>query len=1062
MLRLCLDVYFLHQIITRAQQRPGADQRPSRALFETYDELVAQYGVTDPGQAYLRFLFKVGSKSTPGSGLYEKFENVLQQMGIEIQFEDEADGGTGDATYDFPPSFVDTWREDTVEDTLGPTHRRRASFNSLYDIGEDGTQRSLLNRPSSRSSLSRLQTGKPEFLESGHLPGRAENRGYDAAPDRSQLIREFLDVVRTQMNRMEMLESRKEEKSAPANGHVARSAVDRDRTETMNAISQARSRHSSGSWSSSDGDDGTVPQDEDNDSIERPEVPLDMFHRPSISDLLRDASTFNEYRERAINRRFLIQWLETAVRMQQTRRDMEIAAVNRDRIILMRQAFETWRAIVRRRQQAARTERFFKHIEERAGRARDLYLMTKAFTHWAEIAYDEAAKTSAARQHVLSFKYFNAWREITAVNELKAQRFALRRPFNAWKRRVRQIREAEADAVATRNKHLKKGAYWNWFWRFAEQRAPQWYDYRLTRRSLLSWLRTLRTNREQAHTIETRNRRFELGSVMQIWYRRSKTITNSEREAESRQCQKLLKDNFDEWRVQSRLAPASFRVSDMVGERILRGAFTRWVSRAQMLQQAVEWDRRRIMRNAWTTWNDLLRCQALSARIDERLKMETMYKWILAERYRLMQRIRDQRIARDVFAKFVTNIRATYSELLQRADVHEDYRIEEVLRSKLACWREKLALQRQREYLAFEFYAPRLEDEAIVAWRSKHQHISKIEGNARDARFYFLMTRMLKQWHAARLESSKQRRQEAYAKTRRKIKINLASKAIGCWWSRAQHILEMEQQALEYSRGKILTIAPDFLNRWHGKTAKQVQDCQDADIYHSRQIAYDQLTRWSEVFMEVHELEQRADHFHRLHALGQASAQLRKLSLRIFQIRSTGEMADSMRVRTSRKHSRNMFRYWLEATRLRLEARDSAGPVLTPAKHFDGAASGGGGQALFDPWYQDETPFKFSDLARSSQGPSPTPLATPSYMTSPSKRSARARALAQISTTPATPMITPFATRLLRAEVGGSSKIGSARPGRSGRRSSLGTSVRFADEEPESPSDGRKSANRRA
>ena len=1064
---LDIDVYFLHQIILHAQQRPGADQRPSRALFETYDEFIAQYGITDPGQAYLRFLFKVGSKSTPGDTLYDKFERVLKQMGIEIQFDDETAGDATNETTEHHPDLGGTWPEDTFDYSQGPTHRRRASFNSLYDIGEDATQRSFANRPSSRSSLSRLQTGKPEFLEFGQPSHRASGRVEDT-PDRTQLIAQFLDMGRKLMNRMDLLKSTKENSGerAPTNGHIARAAVDRDRSERIAAASETHSRRSSGSWGSSDDGDDEDVQQGDHDSIERPEMAPDLFHRPSLSDLLRDASTFNGYREKAIDRHFLTHWSQTALRLRQARRDMEMVAVSRDRLTLMRQAFETWRAIIQRRRQAAQTERFFKHLEERAGRARDLYLMTKAFTHWAEVAYEEVAKTSAARRHILSLKYFNAWREITAVNELKAQRFALRRPFNLWRRKTRQIKDAEIHAVATYDRDLKHGAYWHWFWSLCDQRAPQWYDHCLKRRSLLSWLRTLRTNRERSDEIEARNRRFDLGSALQMWYRRSKTIADAEQEAESIQSRKLLKENWDEWRIQSRLAPASFEVADMVDERILRSAFNQWVSRAQMLTQARELDRRRIIHNSWTTWNDSLRCKALNARIDERLKMETMYKWVLAERYRLMQRIRDQRIARDVFAKFVTNIRGTYSELLQRADVHEDYRIEELLQSKLDCWRDQLVLQRQREYAAFEFYAPRLAQEALVVWQAKHQHIAKIEGWARDARFYFLMTRTLKQWHATRLQSSKKRRQEAYSKTRRKIKINLASKALGCWRSRAQDVMEIEQQALEYSRGKSLTIASGLLNTWHGKMAKQVQDCRDADIYYSRQLAFDQLTRWSEVYVEIRDLEQRANQFYHVHVLGQASAQLRKLSLRIFQIRSTGETADAMRVRNSRKHSKSMFHHWVEKARLRLEAQDSPGPALTPARHLDTTLTSGGDQPVFEPWYQNETPFKFSDLARSSQGPSSTPLATPSYLTSPSKRTARARALAQISTTPATPLQTPFATRLLQAEAGGSSssKIGSNRLARLGRRSSLATSVRFADEEPESPespTDGRKSANRR-
>lgn len=978
-------------------------------------------------------------------------------MGIEIQFDDEPDDGN--ETYEYHQNHDDGWRDDTADYDLGQTPRRRASFNSLYDIGEDATQRSFVNRPSSRSSMSRLQTGKPDFLGFGKSPERG-----DETSDRTQLIAQFLDVGRRLMSRMDSLQSRNGEagERRPSNGVLARSAVDRDRSQRM-ASGESRTMRSSSSWDSDSEYEDNTHDDDKHDSIEKEDIPPEMFHRPSISDLLHDASTFNGYRERAINQRVLTLWLNKAVQLQQARRDMEAFAVKRDKLTLLRQAFAAWRLIIQKRRQEARTERFFRHLEERAGRARDLYLMTKAFTHWAEIASEEVVRASAARRHILGVKYFNAWREITAVNELKSQRFALRRPFNAWKRKLRQIREVEVGAVANHNRDLKRGAYWQWFWRLCEKRAPQWYDFRLKRRSLLCLLRTFRTNRERDHELALKKRQFNLGSVLQIWHERSKAIATAEREAESRQRGKTLKENFDEWRVQSRLAPISCQVSDMVDERVLRSAYMQWVLRTRMVKQAREFDRQRILRNSWTTWNDLLRCQALNLRIEERLKMETMYKWILAERYRLMQRIRDQRITRDVFSKFVTNIRETYSQLLRRAHVHGDHWTEELLRSKFSAWRDKLALQRQREYMAFEFYAPQLAQEAMVAWQSKHQHVVKMEGWARDARYYFLMTRVVNKWHAARLDSSRQRRQEAYAKTRRMIKINLASKALGCWVSRSQHASEMERQAFEYQREKTLAVAGDMLGRWHGKAGKQVQDCRDADIYYSRQIAYSQLIRWSEYSFEIRELEGRAIQFSHLHDLNQASAQLRKLSLRIFQIRSTGETADSMNMRNLRKHSKSMLRHWAEKMRLRLEAQDSPGPELTPAAHYDGTASSAGDQAVFGPWYQDETPFKFSDLTRGSHGPSSTPLATPSYMTSPSKRAARARALAQMSTTPATPLQTPFATRLLRANAGGGSgsRIGSAKVGRSGRRTSLGT-VRFADqEEPESPTDGRRSNNRR-
>ncbi|RLL96055.1 hypothetical protein CFD26_105467 [Aspergillus turcosus] len=1065
------DVGLLYQIVIRAELDPDANRLPFRALFKAYDEVIAEHEVdADPGHACLRFLFKMGSKEVVGDSLFEKFENLLRQMGIVIEFGGDDSFTETNDTSEYKEPSIEGLRNRRVdrdttprEDTTQTRHRRRASFNSMYDVGEDITQRSFVNRPSSRSSMSRLQTGKTEFPEP--TPAPAEKRR--TSPDRTQLMAQFVDVGRKLMRRMDELASKEERRDkTPTVGKDARSAVDRDRSERMAEASRSRSRsratRTASSIASDEDSEGstTFSQEDAHNSFEKREVPPEMLYRPSLSDLLRDASTFNMYRQRAIARRILTQWLKKAVQTQQSHRNMEVVAANRDRITLLRQAFETWRTIIQDKRRVAQTERFFKHLEERAGRARDLYLMTKAFTHWAQIASDEVAKTSAARRHILRVKYFNAWREITAVNELKAQRFALRRPFNAWRSKAREAKEMEAKAVAVHNKKLIHAVYWQWFWSFCDRRAPQWYDHRLKRRSLLYWLRTFRMNRERIQEIEAKNKHAATATAWQLWYQRSKAIVAAEKDAISMDRKQVLLEKLEEWRVEARLGPIASRVSATIDKNITQTAFSQWANRLRMLRQAKEVDRLRVMRNAWTAWNDLLRCQALTVRIEERMKMEIMYKWILAERFRLMQRIRDQRITRDVFARFVTNVRDTYTRLLHHADVHEEYRNEELLRSKFICWREQLALQRQREVAASEFYAPRLQQESLVAWYSKHQHTTKLEGWARDARYYFLATRTIKKWHKATLDSAKRRRQEAYAKTRRKIKVKLALKALTHWHSRAQHVAELEQQAIALCRSKTLVIAAECLQTWHESTDKRVQDCEEAEIFYARRIARGQLTRWRESSTKYRDLKQQANDVYRLHGLGRANGQLRKLSLRIFQIKSTFETANSMRERNLRKHARSMFRHWLEKARMKLEARDIPGPLKTPARAFDGALTNGTDAAIFDPWYQVETPFKLSDFGTESQVPSATPLTTPNYMISPSKRAARAKAITQISTTPATPLYTPFASRLLRAEAMGT-RTGSSFRNRNGRGNALSTSVRFVDRPPESPTDGRGSGNRR-
>lgn len=1019
----------------------------------------------------------MGSKDVQGPTLFDKFESALQQMGILIEFGEDGSTSLNETTQN-EHSVIEGTTNLTGNDKHYPltngtpiTPRRRASFNTTLDIGEDATQKSFAERPSSRASMSRLETGKPDFSKLKFTPKPQAHDRLSKSPDRTQLIAQFLDVGRRLINRFDSVQNRNkvevQEKPPLTNGLVARSAVHHDRSKRM--VAAVKSRRSPSITSSDSFESGEsqseVSQATGHDSIGKENLPPEMLYRPQLSDLLRDASTFNMYRQRANCRRILTQWLKRAFHGRQIRETRESVAINRDRSTLLRQAFEPWRAIIQDKRHTARTERFFKHLEERASRARDLYLMTKAFTHWAQLTSEEVARTSAARRHVLSVKYFNAWREITAVNELKAQRFALVRPFNKWRKKIAELKAAEAQAVTAHKDNLRHASYWLWFWGFCDRRAPEWYDSQLKRRSLLYWLRNFRTNREREQEIVLHNRQSSMASVLEVWSQKSETIASAHQKAAHTRRYRVLKETFDEWKIQAKLAPAASRVSDMVDGRVLRNALSTWIEKARLVEQAVKVDRVRVERNAWVSWNDTLRCLALQARIDERLKMETMYKWILMERFQLMRRIREQRIKREVFSRFVTNTRDTYTQLLSHAEVHEDHWAEELLRSKFAIWRDQLLLQRDREYTAFEFYAPRLAQESLMAWRSKHQQIVKMEGWASDAQFYFLMKRFLKNWRQATLDSAKRRRKEAYSTMRRKVKVNMASKALTMWTSKTQVITNMEQQAAELDRQKLLSDVADIFGEWHGKTLKRVQDYQQADLHYFRQIAFDQLIQLSETYVIRREMEDQADAVHRSHILFHAGASLRKLSLRIFQMRNTIETAEAMRERTLRKHSRNLFRHWVENARIKLEARDSPGPALTTTQYSNFGEIERPGSALFDPWYQQntaETPFKMTDFTTNSIDPvSASPLATPNYMTSPSKRAARARALAQMSTTPATPLHTPFASRLLRAEASAPRTASTRRP-QTGRRSLTGTSVRFVDEDlPESPTDGRRSANRR-
>ncbi|OAX85371.1 hypothetical protein ACJ72_00260 [Emergomyces africanus] len=1042
------DVNILAKIISRAEQQPDVHRLPFRAIFAAYDSVLSENGIeAETDRTYLRFLFQLGGKSVPGDSLYEKFETLLLRMGIEVEYRDERKGG--ERTEDV--AIVDTesnaaqaeeenaaqWRPNGYP--AGRELRsRRASFNSMYDAANETTQRSVY-RPSSRSSVSRLEVGtrilwppstRKEIGPLGPAPAFLE------PGSRMTGNKTTINSTRRQLQAGVII--------APHAQHLNLS-VNEDKITNYGKSYQL-------SLDSSEESDEPLEHD---DHIPKAHLPPELLYQPSLSHLLRDASTFNTYRQRGAVRRIFAEWSERAKRQQHNFEYMQRIAANHDATTLQRQAFDIWRAELQRKRQEAQTARFFKHLEKRAARARDLYLLTKAFTHWAQITSDEEQKTSAARRHILSIKYFNAWREITAVNEMKTQRLALMKPFRAWKTIFQRVQRNDAQAVAFYRENLVKSAYWKWFWGFCDRRAPQWREYRLKHKSLLSWLRALRTQRERDQEIDVHNKQALLRTTLQKWFQKKGAIVSAQQQAISRWKIELAEKCFSEWRIRTHLEPIAIKVSASIDRRFLRTSIKTWMLQARMSRHSREVDRLRIMRNAWTAWNDKLRCLALSSRIGERVVLQALYKWVLMARFRLMSRIHEQRVKSEILAKLTLNSRGIYTRLLRQEEDFRAHRSRELLQSKLYDWREKLATQRRREHIALVFYAPRLEQETLDVWRSRIRQVSQLESWAENARFYLLMMECLKQWRTATVISSKKRRQDAYATVRRKMKRNLASRVLSSWRSRTVAITSLEADAVYLDRNRLFKMGIGTFDRWRVETAQRLANVCDSEIYYSRQLAYSCLTRIVGLFTRISAQDEKATQFQEIHVSALAATQLRKLSLRIFQIKASLETADALNERNIRKHHRNMFRHWHGKVKRLLGEKDEQLPQTSTV----GAAGSGSGynNITQTPRRTNEAwPLVNPILSLSELDPLPafaihTPLPTPGYLSSPSKRAARARALAQVSTTPATPIRTPFAARLRAQQQQVRTEPRQLLHNRGNRvhtrRSSLGANVRFADED---------------
>ncbi|KAM0446961.1 hypothetical protein ACHAO4_009112 [Trichoderma viride] len=141
------DITILHAVITAAQEQldhaTGPKPLPAAALFKAYDEVLPEHGVDpDTDQHLSALVFRVGGEQGGGS-LLEKFQSILGHIGIVLEFSDDSITTPQDYhQHPLSPEPIDTghWDPDDLpiqeEDAPVRTRRRTYSAGSLdYDPG---------------------------------------------------------------------------------------------------------------------------------------------------------------------------------------------------------------------------------------------------------------------------------------------------------------------------------------------------------------------------------------------------------------------------------------------------------------------------------------------------------------------------------------------------------------------------------------------------------------------------------------------------------------------------------------------------------------------------------------------------------------------------------------------------------------------------------------------------------------------------------------------------------------------------------------------------------------
>lgn len=1010
---MSVDFAILHQIILAAQQSENVDTLPFRALFTAYDEVLARNGLDpDHDQIYLRFLFRLGDKRQAGQSLYQTFEALLEEIGIRLEFDD---GENVTSNFGSPYSEQDGEGEATRRSSGSRGRSRRASFDSFLEADEKRTRNSR-KRNESTASLSRLEIlyrpvsqYKMEVREpassSGYTPFEfppPTQKSFKSGGNQSNLEQKATSISKNQQRRV----------STPVNHGSAGG----ERPHLGQDYNTASEVDSSVVESSPDVNiNGTPNLQGGGISALGTITPQEILYQPSKTQLLRDADTILHFHVQDLARQALRKWQAASFQGRAHHQDLISKATAHDVNILLRQAFEQWRALYLNKKQVAETKRFFEQLERKAEKARSLYLLTKAFTHWAQCSSDEIERTSVARRHILRTRYFNAWLEVTVVNNFKVRRQRLQKFLSIWRRRLETIRAADTKAVDIFRSNYVESVYWKWFWGFCERRVPQWKHARLKTNFLFAW-------RLKLHKVKHRNVQstffHDVGitrSCLSKWCESARVRQSENKKAIAFRNRKLLANQTAIWRKQIQYLPLAQQISSMVDWRIAYSAFSLIRRRHAMECKAEAVSRLLLVKRAFTDWNDRLRIQTLARQIDDRLAVQALYKWVIAERSALLKRLFLKRLKQGILTKLLSKSQELGQRSVSNTETSEKLRNSQNIRSVLRLWILRVRQNREQAQTALEYHAPRTANNTLQLWKTSCAHQKKLEDWSRDAVFYFRASRTFKTFQSARVEVRKQKRRNAYIQMRRIVKMNLARNVLKIWRDQSLQVLQQRQVAKEKEQQRSLAVAMVLFDRWKERTKTFTVGYEEADARYSGKLAHQYLYTWSHCFRTTLQHTEQANLFIQLSISKHVYDCLRTMQIKVLEFKSRKETARSVKIWSERRRCHNILRSWHEEAVRRRHGREVFGESPAPQS------------TLIDPRTKQTTPegatrraeewTAFGDsLGIGSWNPlaeaqlSTTPL--PSYLGTPSKRAARAKALVYSPTTPATPnLATPFQNR---------------------------------------------------
>lgn len=740
------------------------ERLPTNALFTAFRDLSRDLSINeDVDHDLVRLIFKIGGERGEGA-LVEKFCRVLERHNINVEIE-----GNTEAILDVPSAEPPRLQgKPSVERPIGTAAdqlRKQDPPPATEDLGDHETERSFAyTGPSATigkaSQHSTTTTNAGLNIYNGNH--RIDYHGFDGYASAAD------DTDQSRPSPQSLLISE---------GYHGAS----DTTVHTNEGSQL---------------DPGIDSEKDGDFYQH--HALEVVIRPELRN-----------------------WrLASRLRALQSRQ-LHLQATKRDERELLAPALESWRRATSVRRTArleneamqVENDVFFDSLARRASRAWDFYLTVKAFTHWTRCAFEKAERTSVARRHILRFRCFDSWQDVTAVNMLKARKFMESKSLKLWQRRRTEIANRERISFGMFESGLARRALYRWYCEVVARLALERKTTGLKSKHFHSWAQQSSAVHDK-QAVASSLAFAKLSFAMRQWRLRANEARVKLSHCLLSSHRSLQTTTIQRWQNQSILVQQQRQLEDAGRVKTARRIFAAWITRSgQNLNLLVGYQTKK--HAVLTAWRLRCRLAKKQSKTDEDLKQKVLGAWFYADQERWATRMRSRRTLADAFKRLKLMAVASFSAHSTNASYADSMYRAHLARQVLQRWSAQHVQNVQMKELTTTSSSVAKRTLKVFAKRKSKE--DGLQLWARRFAYYHSTTQILRVWCAKAHSALEARISSLYEQATNQRKTRLVLASLRRWKSKHAPTQQRKRQSTMLRQDADTKAATHYLEVWFMK-----------------------------------------------------------------------------------------------------------------------------------------------------------------------------------------------------------------------------------------------------